>query len=194
MSEHVLLIEQPADWKPHFPEYPVMLARDYLTRAPESRGGQLRVINLCRSHRYLSVGYYCSLLAEARNHKVVPTVRTLQDLSRKSIYSLDTEDIDRKVAKVLGRKRSGLHPTAFEMTVFFGQCAPREMQEIAQQLFSIFRAPLFKVEFKLSGQWRIDALKPLSLQALTPEQEDDFFAALDIYLKRPWRKPRGARG
>ncbi|ACL71672.1 RimK family protein [Thioalkalivibrio sulfidiphilus] len=193
MSDHVLLIEQPGDWKPHFPEYPVMLARDYLTKAPETGGRQLRVINLCRSSRYLSVGYYCSLLAEARNHKVVPTVRTLQDLSRKAIYSLDTEDIDRKVAKVLGRKRAGLQPTAFEMTVFFGHCAPKEMQEIAQQLFSIFRAPLFKVEFKLSGQWRIDALKPLSLQSLTPEQETDFFAALESYLKRPWRKPRESR-
>lgn len=194
MSDHVLLIEQAGDWKPHFPEYPVMLARDYLTNAPETGGGQLRVINLCRSSRYLSVGYYCSLLAEARNHKVVPTVRTLQDLSRKSIYSLDTEDLDGKVAKVLGRKRAGLQPTAFEMTVFFGHCAPREMQEIAQQLFSFFRAPLFKVEFKLADQWRIDALKPLSLHSLTPDQEADFFAALDTYLKRPWRKPRGSRG
>lgn len=194
MSDHVLLIEQASDWKPHFPGYPVMLARDYLTRAPDTGTRQLRVINLCRSSRYLSVGYYCSLLAEARNHKVIPTVRTLQDLSRKSIYSLDTEDLDGKVARVLGRKRSGLQPTAFEMTVFFGHCAPKEMQEIAQQLFGFFRAPLFKVEFKLAGQWRIDSLKPLSLQALTPDQEADFFAALDTYLKRPWRKPRGSRG
>ncbi|SEP90383.1 Glutathione synthase/RimK-type ligase, ATP-grasp superfamily [Ectothiorhodospira magna] len=193
MSDHVLLIEQPGDWKPHFPEYPVVVAEDYLTNPRYSSHTRLRVINLCRSHRYLSEGYYCSLLAEARQHKVVPTVRTLQDLSRKSIYSLDTEDIDRKVARVLGRKRVGLQPTAFEMTVFFGQCAPKEMHEIGQQLFSIFRAPLFKVEFKLVGQWRIDAIKPLALNSLTPEQETAFFEALDNYLKRPWRKPRGPR-
>ncbi|SEL18189.1 RimK family protein [Ectothiorhodospira marina] len=194
MSDHILLIEQHGDWKPHFPDYPVVLAADYLTHPDYSAGNsRLRVINLCRGHRYLSVGYYCSLLAEARQHKVVPSVRTLQDLSRKSIYSLDTENIDRKVARVLGRKRSGLEPTAFEMTVFFGQCAPKEMQEIAQQLFSIFPTPLFKVEFRLVGQWRIEAIKPLALNSLDTEQEEAFFIALDAYLKRPWRRPRGAR-
>lgn len=193
MADHILLVEQPGDWKPHYPDYPLVLAADYLTRPEYSSPSQLRVINLCRSHRYLSVGYYCSLLAEARSHKVVPSVRTLQDLSTKSIYSLDTEDLDRKVARVLGRKRAGLQPTAFEMTVFFGQCAPAEMHEIAQQLFSMFRAPMFKVEFRLVGQWRIDALKPLALGSLTPEQESAFFAALDAYIKRPWRRPRGVR-
>ncbi|WP_038051387.1 RimK family protein [Thioalkalivibrio sp. ALJ1] len=193
MANHLLLIEQPEDWKPHFPDYPVMLARDYLAHSPVTEGPPLRVINLCRGHRYLSVGYYCSLLAEARHHRVVPTVRTLQDLSRKSIYSLDTGDIDRKVARVLGR-RASLQATAFEMIVFFGHCIPEAMQEIAQQLFAIFPAPMFRVEFRLAGQWRIEALRPLSLQDLTSEQEEAFFAALDGYLARRWRKRRGARG
>ncbi|WP_018141788.1 RimK family protein [Thioalkalivibrio sp. ALJ7] len=193
MANHLLLIEQPEDWKPHFPDYPVMLARDYLAHPPATEGPPLRVINLCRGHRYLSVGYYCSLLAEARHHRVVPTVRTLQDLSRKSIYSLDTGDIDRKVARVLGR-RASLQATAFEMIVFFGHCIPEAMQEIAQQLFAIFPAPMFRVEFRLAGQWRIEALRPLSLQDLTSEQEEAFFAALDGYLARRWRKRRGARG
>ncbi|MDD3519266.1 MAG: RimK-like ATPgrasp N-terminal domain-containing protein, partial [Chromatiales bacterium] len=193
MSDHVLLVEDLSDWKAHFPNYPVIAAEDYLTRPEYSSHTQLRVINLCRSFRYLSEGYYCSLLAEARSHKVVPTVRTIQDLSRKSIYSLDTEDIDGLVQRILGRKKSGLQPTAFEMTVFFGQCAPREMQEIASQLFAIFRAPMFKAEFKLAGQWRIESIKPLALKSLTADQEPAFFEALETYLKRPWRKRRGSR-
>lgn len=194
MSDHVLLVENAADWKPHFPHYPVIAAKDYLTRPEYSAQTQLRVINLCRSFRYLSVGYYCSLLAEARGHKVVPSVRTVQDLSRKAIYSLDIEDIDVLVQKVLGRKREGLQSTAFEMTVFFGQCAPREMQGVAAQLFSVFRAPLFKVEFRLAGKWRIDAIKPLSISNLAADEEPLFFSGLEGYLKRPWRKRRGSRG
>jgi glutathione synthase/RimK-type ligase-like ATP-grasp enzyme len=166
---------------------------DYLKEPAEAYPPNLRVINLCRSQRYLSEGYYGSLLAEARGHRVVPSVRTLQDLSRKAIYSLDTEDIDRKVAKVLGRSRVGLQPIVLELTVFFGQCAPREMQEIAGQLFSLFPAPMFKVEFRLQGQWQIRALKPFALNSLTPSQEGEFFSALDGYLKKPWRRPRGAK-
>jgi glutathione synthase/RimK-type ligase-like ATP-grasp enzyme len=193
MSEHLLLIERKADWKPHFPELPVAAIDDYLKGPSESYPPNLRVINLCRSQRYLSEGYYGSLLAEARGHRVIPSVRTLQDLSRKAIYSLDTEDIDRKAARVLGRNRAGLQPIAFELTVFFGQCAAREMQEIAAQLFSLFPAPMFKVEFRLQGRWQIHALKPFALNSLPEAQEAEFLSALDGYLKKPWRRPRGAK-
>jgi glutathione synthase/RimK-type ligase-like ATP-grasp enzyme len=193
MSEHLLLIERKADWKPHFPALPVAAIDDYLKGPSEAYPPNLRVINLCRSQRYLSEGYYGSLLAEARGHRVIPSVRTLQDLSRKAIYSLDTEDIDRKAARVLGRNRAGLQPIAFELTVFFGQCAPREMQEIAAQLFSLFPAPMFRVEFRLQGRWQIHALKPFALNSLPEAQEAEFFSALDGYLKKPWRRPRGAK-
>lgn len=191
MSQHIVLIERAADWKPHYPDLRVITAREYLESPPETeKGHPLRVINLCRSFGYLSVGYYCSLLAEARRHKVVPTVRTIQDLSRKSIYSLDTGDLDRLVQKVLGRRRGALQPTAFELTLFFGQTTVGEMQEIARQLFDTFRAPLLKVEFRLQGNWRIAGIRPLALNALTPAQEQEFFTALQSYLKRPWRRRR----
>lgn len=194
MSDHLLLIERAADWKTHFPALPVATIDAYLKGPAEAYPPNLRVINLCRSTRYLSEGYYGSLLAEARGHRVVPSVRTLQDLSRKAIYSLDTENIDRKVARVLSRRRSaGLQPIALELTVFFGQCAPVEMQEIAAQLFALFPAPMFKVEFRLQGQWQIHALKPFALNSLPESQETEFFSALDGYLKKPWRRPRGAK-
>ena len=93
MADHIILVENPTEWKPHFPKLPVVAAKDYLAKPEYSTGRSLRVLNLCRSYRYLSVGYYCSLLAEARRHRVIPSVRTLNDLSRKSIYSLDVEDL-----------------------------------------------------------------------------------------------------
>ncbi len=49
------------------------IARDELS--PESRG--LKVINMCKSYQYQSLGYYVSLLAEARKHKVLPAVSTI---------------------------------------------------------------------------------------------------------------------
>ncbi|AGA32154.1 Ribosomal protein S6 modification protein-related protein [Thioalkalivibrio nitratireducens DSM 14787] len=194
MSEHLLLIERKADWKAHFPRLPVAEVDAYLKASSERYSASLRVINLCRSQRYLSEGYYGSLLAEARGHRVIPSVRTLQDLSRKAIYSLDTEDLDRKVGRVLGRSRAGLQPIALELTMFFGQCAAKEMQEIAAQLFALFPAPMFRVEFRLQGeQWQIHALKPFALNSLSAAQEVEFFTALEGYLKKPFRRPRGAK-
>ncbi len=191
MAEHILLVEQASDWKAHFPHLPVVSATDYLM-APEYSGRkQLRVINLCRSYRYLSVGYYCSLLAEARSHKAIPTVRTIQDLSSRSIYSLATEDIDELVQKTLGRRKAALQPTAYEVVICFGQCEVKELREVARQIFEAFRCPLLKVEFRLhQGSWRIDEIKAPPITALSPEQQQGFFGALENYLSRRWTQPR----
>ncbi|MFN4263716.1 MAG: RimK family protein, partial [Thioalkalivibrionaceae bacterium] len=152
-----------------------------------------RVINLCRSQRYLSAGYYGSLLAEARGQRIVPTVRSLQDLSRRALYTLDIEDVSRKVARVLSRRRDDLQPTAFELTVFFGQCSSREMQEIAQQVFALFPAPLIRIEFRLQGGWQIAAIRPLGLANLRDDQHEAFLAALEGYVTAPWRRRRAPR-
>jgi len=191
MADHIILVENPTDWNAHFPNLPVVAAKDYLAK-PEysSTGRNLRVLNLCRSYRYLSVGYYCSLLAEARRHRVIPSVRTLNDLSRKSIYSLDIEDLADHFQQVLGKPRPGFTATAFELDICFGQCAAKELQELARQLFDAFRSPLLRVEFRLQGKWRIATIKALHLHSLSVEQEEMFMGALTTYLSRRWRQPR----
>jgi glutathione synthase/RimK-type ligase-like ATP-grasp enzyme len=190
MAEHILLVENLADWKAYYPPLPVVVAKDYLTLPAYSKKRHLHIVNLCRSYRYLSVGYYCSLLAEARGHRSIPTVRTIQDLSRKAIYSLDTEDLDSKLHRILVRRRENGEAAAFTLTLFFGQCEVGELKELARQLFETFRAPILRVEFRFQGSWRIATLKPLPLSALRKEQVETFFAALEEHLSRPWRKPR----
>ncbi len=190
MADHIVLVDNPADWKDSFPAIPVVSAKDYLNKPEYSKVRNPRVLNLCRSYRYLSVGYYCSLLAEARHHRVIPTVRTINDLSRKAIYSLDIEDLDDKVQRTLGKPSPGFTATAFELDVFFGQSPIKDLQELARQLFDVFRAPLLKVEFRLSGKWRIAALKAMHLHNLTPAQQESFVVALGAYMNKRWRQPK----
>lgn len=191
MAEHLLLVEQQGDWKPGFPRLPVVTARDYLAGGELAAKRDLRVINLCRSYRYLSVGYYCSLLAEARGHKVIPTVRTIQELSSRELYSLATEELDGLVQRLLGRRKtSALTPTAYELTICFGQCDVKELQPLAREIFESFRCPILRVEFKRNGTWRIGAIKALPLAAVTTEGEAPLFAALEGYLSQRWRQPR----
>lgn len=190
MADHIILVENPADWKEHFPTIPVVAAKDYLSRPEYSTARNLRVLNLCRSYRYLSVGYYCSLLAEARHHRVIPSVRTINDLRRKSIYSLDIEDLDDQVQKTLGKPSPGFTATAIELDIFFGQCSVKQLQELARQLFDAFRSPMLRVEFRLQGKWRISAIKALHIHSLSPAQEESFLAALTTYLSKRWRQPR----
>jgi glutathione synthase/RimK-type ligase-like ATP-grasp enzyme len=190
MADHIVVVENAADWKPHYPSIPVVNAKDYLIKPEYSKARDLNVLNLCRSYRYLSEGYYCSLLAEARRHRVIPSVRTINDLSRKAIYSLDIEDLDDDVQRVLGKPSPGFTATAFELDVFFGQCSEQSLQDLARELFDDFRSPLLRVEFRLQGKWRIAAIKSTHINALTPAQQDAFVTALTTYLSKRWRQPR----
>lgn len=191
MPEHIVVVERLTDWKPAFPRIPVVTAKDYL--AQPSRETDLRVLNLCRGYRYLSIGYYCSLLGEARQHRVMPSVRTINDLARRALYRLDFTDLDAQAQKAFGQSKGGLTATQMEMDVMFGQCQVRAMADLARQLFDAFRAPLLRVEFRLSGQWRLHAVKPLHLHNLTPEQETHFVDALNAFLSKRWRQPRARR-
>ena len=84
-SEHLILVENLSDWKKEYPHLQVITVNEYLKSPEYFKMKNAKVINLCRSYRYLSRGYYCSLLAEARKHKIIPSVRTLRDLSSKSV-------------------------------------------------------------------------------------------------------------
>jgi hypothetical protein len=83
MAKHIVVIEQPKDFKWPDPAIEVMTPREYITRVQPLSERGLRIINLCRDTSYLSLGYYCSLLAEARRHKVIPAVEVLLDLNWK---------------------------------------------------------------------------------------------------------------
>lgn len=191
MAEHLLLVEQQGDWKPGYPRLPVVTARDYLSGGDLAAKRDLRVINLCRSYRYLSLGYYCSLLAEARGHKVIPSVRTIQELSSREIYGLETEELNALAQRLLGRRKTtALVPTAYELTICFGQCDLKELQPLARQIFETFRCPILKVEFRFQGAWRIGAIKALPITSIGDDADSPLFAALEGYLSKRWRQPR----
>ena len=51
-----------------------MPARVFLTDPAWTQLRGARVVNLCKSYRYQSRGYYVSLLSEARGHRALPKV------------------------------------------------------------------------------------------------------------------------
>ena len=73
MSRLLLVVDHARDWAPYYPSEDLLTFDQYLQFSAPAHS-RVRVINLCQSARYLSQGYYCSLLAEARGHHVVPSV------------------------------------------------------------------------------------------------------------------------
>lgn len=76
----IVIVSESADL-PALPEGMVVEADRYLEGGGALADRRLRVLNLCRSLRYGSKGYYVSLLADARGQAVLPTVETTQVLA-----------------------------------------------------------------------------------------------------------------
>jgi glutathione synthase/RimK-type ligase-like ATP-grasp enzyme len=190
MALHIVVVESLKDWQSDYPAVPVVTARDYLSKPEYLKARDIRVINLCRSYRYLSTGYYCSLLAEPRSHRVIPTVRTLASLRSKSIYSLNMEDLDGLIQRSLKKRPAEAGPS-FEMPIFFGRSEDPDLQDLARQIFDQFRCPLLKVEFRYQGKWTLDTVKAVPLNGMASGPHRRFFIeALSCYLAKPWRVPR----
>jgi glutathione synthase/RimK-type ligase-like ATP-grasp enzyme len=193
MSRLVIVVEKASDWGSFYPSDNVIAAVDYL-KAPIAGGEEqerTQVINLCRSYKYLGIGYYVSLLAEARGHRVIPSVRTINDLRRRSIYGLDIEDLNQKLTRFLPAE--GRDATEFGLLVYFGTTSYAPLADLARQVFDIFPCPIIKLEFERQKVWQINAIKPGSLHALTDAQEDAFAQALDAFSKKLWRTRRARR-
>lgn len=191
MSRQIIVVENLADWKLPPGELEVVHVDDYLTGRDYFKQKNIQVINLCRSYKYLSVGYYCSLLAEARSHRVVPTVKTMLDLSRKSMYSLDTENLDARVQKAFAKYASDEESNLFTADCYFGQSEYNALASVARQLFELFPAPILRFTFQRGSVWRLQSIKPTSLHKLTVEQRDSFAAALEQYRKKRHRTMKG---
>lgn len=187
MSEHLIIVENKQDWLAEYPALNVITAKDYLADPQRYRSKSIRIINLCRGYQYLSEGYYCSLLAEARLHKVIPSVRTLTNLSRKSIYSLDFDNLEQQLQKLSKSYHTHVSGDEMDLLICFGQTSEGQLPELARLLYEMFPCPLMKVVFVKNKSWQIKKIKSISLTALKKDQREFFSNSIQHYLTRRWR-------
>jgi glutathione synthase/RimK-type ligase-like ATP-grasp enzyme len=191
MSRLVIVVEKASDWGSYYPSDNVVAAQDYLKEPISAEEERVQVINLCRSYKYLGVGYYVSLLAEARGHKVIPSVRTINDLRKRALYGLDIEDLNLKLTRFLP-EGSG-DTTDFGVLVYFGETSYAPLADLARQVFETFPCPILRLEFERAKVWQISAIKAASMHTLADPQEDSFAQALDKFSRKLWRRPRTRR-
>ncbi|AZL73641.1 RimK family protein [Pseudomonas oryziphila] len=190
-SRLLILVERKEDWASYLPSESLMLAQDYLEHTDEV-AGRTQVINLCRHYKYLGQGYYCSLLAEARGHKVFPSVRTISELSRKALYGVGLDDLERTLESALANHPYG-STEAFTLTLYFGKTPIEPLQALGRQLFEAFPCPILLVEFRRGEAWQIAGIKPGALCKLRDAQQHVFADALDAFNRRTWRQPQSKR-
>lgn len=182
MAKLKIVIENASDWSPFYPSEDVVLAKDYLAQ-PSSKE-RYKVINLCRQYSYLSTGYYCSLLAEARHHQVIPAVKHIQDLSRRIWLGVINVDAQKQLTSAAEGAKE------LTLWVYFGYTAASELTELARQVFEQMPVPILKVSFQLKDSWRLSAIEGTAINNLNEQQQTDFANALDSYSHLIWRKAK----
>jgi glutathione synthase/RimK-type ligase-like ATP-grasp enzyme len=188
MSTIYLVLDDLAGWRAaDFPDDAVISFDTYLKEHPIKGQKKTRIINLCNADRYLSKGYYCSLLAEARGHKVLPPVNTLNDLSSQQLYLLQVNGLLSQLNK-LTKEASSREDIRFK--VFFGKTEKPELKLLARKLFERFPCPILEVVLAWQGSWQVRSIKPFAFETLNEVESSRFVEALETFTRSLWRNPR----
>jgi glutathione synthase/RimK-type ligase-like ATP-grasp enzyme len=170
----------------------MMTTRDYVLQPRLLSGSRPKIINLARNYNYQTDGYYASLLAEARGHRVVPTVETLLDLYDRDIPEDTIPDLEELLNKDLG-KVPDKRPVAERLVVCFGETEDERLKKFGRQLFDWYRAPVLVVTTAPNGapgKYRIKRIKLTPFTKLEDDELKFFVDSLTKYTGRVWKSPK----
>ncbi|PSJ47458.1 RimK family alpha-L-glutamate ligase [Zobellella endophytica] len=190
MTQLILVVDELSAWAPYFPSENLVDFQTYLKQAPARNAPRTRVINLCKSGKYLSNGYYCSLLAEARGQHVIPSVSTLNNLRNKGLFAFGFDG----VAEALDQWLADGEPVKqLKLKSYFGHCVVPGLGSLCRELFERLPCPIMELTFKRRAHWELTGLATLAPRDLAGEEEDQFADALEAYSRIIWRKPKSVK-
>ena len=168
-----VVIENPEDCPLRFTGVEPVAARSYLTDPAHAGQRGEKIFNICQSYRYQSMGYYVSLLAEARRHKAFPSTATIQDMKHPGIIRLASDEMQDVIKKLFAGPEQGracVH-------VYFGRTADPRFDALGSKLFKRFPAPFIRADFSptqgAGPDWHMHNVSPVSVREI-PEGERDF--------------------
>ena len=166
------VVNRPRDWPFDIPGVTTVTARAYLTDPTYSDQRAARVLNLCRTERYQSRGYYVSLLAEARGHQPLPGVKAIEDLQAEDPAHLIFGDLREQIRQAL----ASCARAECTINAYFGRDPTCELDALAQQLFELFQTPLLRATLVRRGNdWGLVQAKIMSADQIPVEHRE--FAA-----------------
>ncbi len=178
----LIIVDDPKSWPLQIEGVELVAARDYITDPHYLALRRLKIFNLCRSYRYQSLGYYVSLLAAARGHRVLPGIGALQDLKSPSIIRFVSTELDELMQKSLQPIRS----ESFTLSIYLGQNLAKRYVRLSQRLFKMFQAPFLQAIFVFNpknSKWQLQNVQPLAASEIPAEHRDFAVAMVQEYFR-----------
>ncbi len=184
MARLLIVTDEAGDWRPYLPSENMVSVNDYLAMGAYTEKGTTQVINLCRDYDYLSSGYYCSLMAQARGHRVLPSVTTINDLSQDRFFSLPQTGLDKLPEET----------TELNFKIYFGFCDIAALEKLSRKIFERFTVPVLDICLKkVAGKWQVDKVHPFAYQDLNDHEQDSFAKYLEVFSQKVWREPKASK-
>src|SRR5690606_11578313 len=108
-------------------------------------------------------------LAEARGHRPLPDVMTIQDLKSQAMMRLVSGELDDLIQSSLTRIQS----TKFTLSIYFGRNLTRRYDRLCLQLFNMFRSPLLRAQFsKEKDRWQLKSISTIATSEIPPSHRE----------------------
>ena len=147
---------------------------------------RVKVINICSSYQYQQIGYYVSLLAEARGHKILPSTSTMMDVKLPQLIKGDAQNFDQAIHTALAKTTED----RVEIRVYFGWSQNPAFQKISELLFQLYQMPVLQARFDKKDIWQLTSLKALNIRELNQAEKDALMIGLDTFLSGKSSTPR----
>ena len=183
----LVVVENPNRWPFRLEGVEVVPARQYLVEPRYSDLRGVAVYNICRNYGYQNVGYYVSLLAQARGHRPLPSVSTLQALGETPLVRMASEELEELIQSSLGRLQS----SEFRLSIYFGRNMAKSHDRLARALFNLFPAPFLRARFGWDDdRWRLQSLRPIATSEIPDEHREFVIEQARQYFAKPSRARR----
>jgi glutathione synthase/RimK-type ligase-like ATP-grasp enzyme len=187
---NLLVVDNPARWKFSHDSVKIISSKDYLSPQNHHQWSQARVFNLCRSYAYQSIGYYVSLLAEARGHRALPSVATLRDFRSPPVARSMGLDIEEVIQSSLKDRKD----PKFELEIYFGQPLDPAYSRLASHIYRLFPAPMLRAQFLRQEKWLLGSVSSISASQIPDGQREKIASfANDYFRRKHTRRPMKQR-
>jgi glutathione synthase/RimK-type ligase-like ATP-grasp enzyme/gamma-glutamyl:cysteine ligase YbdK (ATP-grasp superfamily) len=152
----------------------VVTANEFLTGGAAWARPRATVVNLSRSLRYLSKGYYVSLLAAARDQRALPGVDTLRQVAERHAMERQLEEAGVPCFDPSPDGRRAGRPAPGEQVRVFaalGRALDPRHRRLCAAVYRTFPLPLLRATLRLQAkEWRVVDVEPTPLHLLAPEE------------------------
>lgn len=175
-----IVVNQPEKWKFSIDNITIISSQEYLTNAKYSLIKKARIFNLCKDYTYQTKGYYVSLLAEARGHLAIPTIKNLVDLKDLKLVKIVSEDFD----DVIQQSLKNIKSREFVLSVYFGQNVAQKYKELSSLFYKHFQVPFLRVKFSFNTKWNIQSIKAISESEIPAEHLESIHEFANQYFAK----------